>query len=38
MLNPFLSPLDYSQEYFIYLAAYESTIGMVLVQEDSAQK
>jgi hypothetical protein len=31
-----LFPLDYSRNYFLYLAASEYTIGMVLVQEDDA--
>jgi hypothetical protein len=31
---PLLFPPDYSQDYFLYLAASEYTIGMVLVQED----
>jgi hypothetical protein len=31
---PLLFPLDYSRDYFIYLAASEYTISMVLVQED----
>ena len=29
-----LSPLDYSRDFLIYVAAYLETIGMVLVQED----
>ena len=29
-----LSPPDYSCEFFIYVAASQETIGMVLVQED----
>ena len=29
-----LSPLDYSRDFFIYVAASMETIGMVLVQED----
>ena len=29
-----LSPPDYSCEFFIYVAAYQEMIGMVLVQED----
>ena len=33
---PFLSPPDYSRDFLLYLAASESTIGMVLVQEDDA--
>jgi hypothetical protein len=31
-----LFPLDYSRDYFLYLAASDYTIGMVLVQEDDA--
>ena len=31
-----LFPPDYSRDYFLYLAASEYTIGMVLVQEDDA--
>eukprot|EP00253_Pinus_taeda_P031190 PITA_31190 len=33
---PLLSPLDYRREFLLYLVAAESTIGMVLVQEDDA--
>ena len=33
---PLLSPPDYSRDFLLYLAAAESTIGMVLVQEDDA--
>ena len=33
---PLLSPLDYSRDFLLYLAAAESMIGMVLVQEDDA--
>ena len=29
-----LHPLDYHQVYFLYLAASDATIGMVLVQDD----
>ena len=29
-----LSPLDYSRDFFIYVAASMEMIGMVLVQED----
>jgi hypothetical protein len=32
--SPLLSPPDYGKDLFLYLAATESTIGMVLVQED----
>ena len=31
---PLLFPPNYSRDYFLYLAASEYTIGMVLVQED----
>ena len=31
---PLLCPPDYSQDFILYLAASESTIGVVLVQED----
>ena len=34
--TPLLSPLDYGRDFLLYLAAAESTIGMVLVQEDDA--
>jgi hypothetical protein len=37
MRAPLLFPPDYSHDYFLYLAASEYTIGMVLVQEDDAQ-
>jgi hypothetical protein len=33
---PLLFPPDYSRDYFLYLAASDYTIGMVLVQEDDA--
>ena len=33
---PLLSPPDYSRDFLLYLATVESTIGMVLVQEDDA--
>ncbi len=33
-LAPLLHPPNYNQDYFLYLAASHSTIGMVLVQED----
>ena len=33
---PLLSPPDYSRDFLLYLAEAESTIGMVLVQEDNA--
>ena len=31
---PLLHPPNYNQDYFLYLVASDSTIGMVLVQED----
>ena len=31
-----LSPLDYTRDFLLYLAATESTLGMVLVQEDES--
>jgi hypothetical protein len=34
--TPLLFPLDYSRDYFLYLAASDSTIVMVLVQEDDS--
>eukprot|EP00253_Pinus_taeda_P005732 PITA_05732 len=34
--TPLLSPPDYGRDFLLYLAAAESTIGMVLVQEDDA--
>ena len=33
-MTPMLSPPDYSREFFIYVAASQETVGMVLVQED----
>jgi hypothetical protein len=33
---PLLFPPDYSQDYFLYLAALDSTIAMDLVQEDDS--
>ena len=33
-MAPVLSPLDYSRDFFIYVAMSQETIGMVLVQED----
>ena len=32
--TPLLRPPDYSRDFILYLAAFESTIGVVLVQED----
>ena len=32
--TPVLSPPDYTREFFIYVATYQETIGIVLVQED----
>ena len=34
MSAPLLRPLDYSRYFILYMAALESTIGVVLVQED----
>ena len=34
LLAPLLCPRDYSRDFLLYLVAYESTIGVVLVQED----
>ena len=31
---PVLSPPDYNKDFILYLATFEATIGMVLVQED----
>ena len=31
---PVISPLDYSRDFLLYVAASMETIGMVLVQED----
>jgi hypothetical protein len=36
MRAPLLFPPDYSRDYFLYLAASDYTIGMVLLQEDDA--
>ena len=33
-----LSPLDYTRDFLLYLAATESTLGMVLVQEDDSSR
>jgi len=33
---PLLSPLDYGGDFLLYLTTAESTIGMVLIQEDDA--
>ena len=33
---PLLHPLNYHRDYFMYLAASDATIGMVLVQEDDS--
>jgi hypothetical protein len=32
--SPLLIPLDYGKEFLLYMVFAESTIGMVLVQED----
>jgi hypothetical protein len=34
--SPLLNPPDYGKDFLLYLAAAESTISMVLVQEDDA--
>jgi hypothetical protein len=34
--SPLLNPFDYGKDFLLYLAVIESTIGMVLVQEDEA--
>eukprot|EP00253_Pinus_taeda_P010524 PITA_10524 len=34
--TPLLSPPDYGRDFLLYLAVAESTIGMVLIQEDDA--
>ena len=34
--TPVLSPPNYSKDFIMYLAASESTIGMVLLQEDES--
>jgi hypothetical protein len=36
--SPLLFPPDYSHNYFLYIVASEYTIGMVLVQQDDANK
>jgi hypothetical protein len=37
MLNPLLVPPDYGWDFLLYIATFESTIGMVLIQEYDAQ-
>jgi hypothetical protein len=32
--TPLLKPPDYNRDYFLYIAASEGTVGMVLAQED----
>ena len=32
--SPLLCPPDYSKDFILYLATFDSTIGVVLVQED----
>ena len=32
--TPLLKPPDYNRDYFLYIAASEGAVGMVLVQED----
>jgi hypothetical protein len=34
--TPLLFPLDYSRDYFLYVVALDTTIAMVLVQEDDS--
>jgi hypothetical protein len=34
--TPLLRPPNYNKDFLLYLAAIESTIGMVLVQEDDS--
>jgi len=34
--SPLLSPPDYNRDFLLYLAATESTIDMVMVQQDDA--
>jgi hypothetical protein len=38
MSIPLLIPLEYNRDFFLYPATYESTICMVLVEEDNVQK
>jgi hypothetical protein len=38
MSTPLLQPPNYNKDFLLYLAATESTIGMVLVQEDDLLK
>lgn len=35
---PLLSPIDYSKDFVLYLAASESTIGLVMVHEDDVSQ
>jgi hypothetical protein len=35
---PLLFPLDYSHDYFLYLAASDYTIAMILIQEDDSHE
>lgn len=34
--SPLLSPPDYSRDFLLYLAMVESTIDMIMVQDDNA--
>jgi hypothetical protein len=34
LMTPLLSPPNYNKDFLLYLVSVESTIGMVLVQED----
>jgi hypothetical protein len=36
MSSPLLSPPDFTHDFLLYLEVSESTVGMVLVQEDDA--
>ena len=36
-MHPYLHPLDYHRDYFLYLDTSDATIGMVLVQGDDSR-
>lgn len=38
MIDPLLSPLYFNRYFVLYLAAFDTTIGLLLVQEDKYQK
>jgi hypothetical protein len=38
MSSPLLSPPDYSRDFLLYIVAVESTVNMVLVQEDDSSQ